>query len=88
VLTERRVARCRRRHNLWIAWVSEQKRKFVKVTSGDEEESITELFGESGKVRRYVDVQLPKWTRVRWIFRQLARGERGGNLSRALWILR
>ena len=44
---------------------TQKEKKIVKVTSGDEEESITELFGESGKVRRYVDVQLPKWTRVR-----------------------
>jgi len=32
----------------------------LKNTRGDEDESKSELFGESGKVRRYVDVQLRK----------------------------
>jgi hypothetical protein len=31
-----------------------------KNTGGDEDESESELFGESGKVRRNVDVQLRK----------------------------
>jgi hypothetical protein len=56
------VARYRQRHSLWDINQVRANAKLgeinMKNTRGDEDESKSELFGESGKVRRNVDVQL------------------------------